>query len=649
MEVAWQPSAEYLERSLLRSFLTRHGLHSYGELVSRAAEDIEWFTEKAVEALEIEWRTTPARVVDLSRGPAWPEWFPGGVINLTEQALDRHVRNHRDRLALVWEGEEGATRTFSYGELLAEVNRCAAGLQALGVRRGDRVGLYLPMIPEVAIALLAVARIGAIYTPIFSGFAAQAVASRLESCQAKVLVTADGYYRRGRLVNMKETADKAAEAVPSVEHVVVVHRTGQPVSWQAGSDVWWHELVAGQPTAVPAVPMAASDPFMIIYTSGTTGRPKGAVHSHTGFPLKAAIDMYFLFDIHPDDVVTWVTDMGWMMGPWVVLGGLIRGATVFMYDGTIDYPGPDRLWQLVERHRITSLGISPTVIRSLMPHGPAPVRQHDLGSLRTIGSTGEPWNPEAWWWTFEHVGGRRCPIINYSGGTEISGGILGCTTITPQKPCSFSGPAPGMAADVVDENAQPIRGEVGELVIRKPWLGMTMGFWQDPKRYEDTYWSRWPGVWVHGDWALVDEDGFWFLEGRSDDTMKVAGKRLGPAEVESAAAAHPDVVEAAAIGVPDPVKGEEPVVFVVLRPGSRRDGIENEIADTVAVGLGKAFRPAAVHVVSQLAHTRNGKILRRLMRAAYLGQAGGDISSLENPQALDEVRALGEAHHRPEA
>jgi acetyl-CoA synthetase len=387
----------------------------------------------------------------------------------------------------------------------------------------------------------------------------------------------------------------------------------------------------------------AEDPYMLIYTSGTTGKPKGAVHVHCGFPIKGAQDMAHLFDTQSDDTLFWLTDMGWMMGPWAVSGTLMLGATLVIYEGTPDFPGPDRLWAIAERHGVTIMGVSPTVTRSLMAHGDEPVRRHDLSRIRVIGATGEPWNSVPWHWCFEVVGGGKRPIINYSGGTEISGGIVGCTTITPIKPCSFAGPVPGIAADVVDEQGNPLRGQVGELVIRQPWPGMTRGFWRDSARYEDAYWSRIPGIWVHGDWAAVDSDGFWYILGRSDDTIKVAGKRLGPAEVESAAVAHPAVTEAAAIGVPHEIKGEAITVFVVTKPGvEQTEQLREEIRAEVVKALGPAMKPEAVLFVTQLPKTRNGKVLRRLIRARHLGRTDlGDTSSLESPDALE---AIAQAH-----
>jgi acetyl-CoA synthetase len=348
--------------------------------------------------------------------------------------------------------------------------------------------------------------------------------------------------------------------------------------------------------------------------------------------------MAFGTDLHPGELLYWMTDMGWMMGPWLVFGALILGSTFFLYDGAPDYPGPDRLWEMVARHRITTLGVSPTLVRALIPHGEAPFRHHDLSSLRIFASTGEPWNPDPWMWLFEKVGEGRRPIINYSGGTEISGGIVMGNPILPLKPCAFSGPCPGMAADVFDESGRPVRGQVGELVIKAPWIGMTRGFWRDPERYEETYWSRWPGVWVHGDFAAIDADGSWYILGRSDDTLKIAGKRLGPAEVESVLVNHPAVVEAAAIGVPHEIKGSELVVFAVLGPGdSPSEALRSELFDRIVASQGKALAPKAILFVSDLPKTRNAKVMRRMIRAAYLGQDPGDTSSLVNPEAVEEI------------
>ncbi len=642
-EVVWRPSPETVERSRLVRFQRRHGLGSYEELLARSVQDPDWFWPAALEEMDVRWYRPYDRVYDDRAGVEWTEWFCGGELNLVHSALEKYRGTaEASRVALRWEGEDGAQRTLTYAELDAEVSRAAAALQELGVRRGDRVAIYLPMVPEVAVALLACAKVGAIVTPVFSGFAPEAVATRVRDCEAKLVVTADGFYRRGQVVPLWAHADEAARQCPSVEHLLVVRRVGTTAGWRPGRDVWWHETTAAQPPQAPTERMASGDPFMIIYTSGTTGRPKGTVHVHAGFPIKAACDMAFHFDVQRDDVVFWLTDMGWMMGPWLVLGVLILGAAMVLYEGVPDHPHPGRLWELVDRHGITVLGLAPTAVRALMRHGDGWPGRYRLNSLRVLGSTGEPWNPDPYLWYFRQVGRGRCPVVNYSGGTEVSGGIVCGTVIHPTKPCAFTGPCLGMAADVYDADGRPAKpGEVGELVVTRPWPGMTRGFWQDPQRYLETYWSRWPGVWVHGDWAVRDEDGYWYILGRSDDTLKVAGKRVGPAEVESALVTHPAVSEAAAVGIPHEVKGEAVACFVVLKPGhTPTPGLAQELRELVAQRLGRALQPEVVEFVPDLPKTRNAKIMRRVVRAAYLGQDPGDLSALENPGAVDQIRRL---------
>jgi len=634
MTVAWYPTDQYLERSRLRRFAAAHGHRDFAALHRWSVEDLDGFWRAVDRDLGLQWRRPYDGVFDSSRGIPWTTWWLGGRMNYVESGL----RHDPTRTAIIFEGEEGVTARLTYGELSAAVRKCAAGLRALGVRPGDRVGIFLPLTPECAIATLAVSAIGAIYTPIFSGYASDAIAGRLRDCDATVLITADGFRRRGQIVPMKETADAAVDGAPSVRTVIVVPRLGREIRLRSREVSW--DYVMSQSGDESVADTSPEDPYMLIYTSGTTGRPKGAVHVHGGFPVKAAQDQAHVFDLQAGDVLWWFTDLGWMMGPWLIAGGLINGATILLYDGAPDYPDAGRVWSIVERHRVTHLGISPTAIRGLMRAGEEPVRRYDRSSLFVLGSTGEPWNPEPWWWYFDVVGEKRAPLINYSGGTECSGGILGCTTWTPLKPTAFAGPVPGIAADVADAAGRALRGAVGELVIRRPWPGMTRGFWRDPDKYLATYWKRFPDVWVHGDWARIDEDGFWYIEGRSDDTLKVAGKRIGPAEVESAATAHAAVLEAAAIGVPHELKGEVIVVFVVLRPGHiAAAGLAGEIAESIAQRLGRPLRPDAVRFVADLPKTRNAKVLRRVIRAAYLGKEDlGDLSSLENPLAVEQIK-----------
>ncbi|MGH7278082.1 MAG: AMP-binding protein, partial [Candidatus Rokuibacteriota bacterium] len=443
-EIVWRPPSELLKSARIAKFMARHGVESLPALQRRSVDDPEWYWDAVVEDLGLRWTRPYTKVLDDSRGIAWPRWFPGGELNLAANCVDRHLAGpRRDAPAIVWESDAGETRTLTYAELAAEVSRLAGALRRLGVTAGDRVGVFLPMSPEAAIATLAIVRIGAIYTPCFSGYGAQAVASRLLDCEAKVLVTADGFQRRGQLVRMKETADEAVGACASIRHVLVFRRLGREIPWTAGRDRWWHEEVADQPVQCAALPVEADRPCLIIYTSGTTGRPKGAVLTHGGFALKAAHDWAYLFDVGESDRVFWLTDLGWLMGPMLITGTLIHGGTVVLFEGTPDHPAPDRLWALAARHRVSVMGLSPTAVRALMPHGARWPERHDLSALRIFGSTGEPWNPEPFRWLFETVGKRRVPIINYSGGTEISGGIIGSFPIAPIKPCSFYGPIPG--------------------------------------------------------------------------------------------------------------------------------------------------------------------------------------------------------------
>ena len=617
-----------------------HGLASYEALLARSIAEPRWFWPAVLDAIGIEFYQPYEQILDLTQGPAWPRWCVGGRMNIVHNCLDKwQATATANRPALRWEGEEGATRTLTYRELHALTNQCANGLRSLGLRPGDRVGLFMPMCPELVAAFFAVVKAGGVVLPLFSGYGVDAVSARLQDAGARFLFVADGFWRRGQRVDMRQTADAAVAASPSVERVVVVPRLGDDPAPPGPSHLAWADLVDPQSDVCETERTAADAALMLLYTSGTTGRPKGAVHSHCGFPIKAAQDMLHAHDVQPGETMYWVSDIGWMMAPWEIFGMALLGGTTVIYDGALDYPGPDRLWSLVARHGVNVLGVSPTLIRSLMRHGDEPVRRHDLTSLRILGSTGEPWNPEPWRWFFDVVGGGRLPIINYSGGTEVSGGLLAGCVLTPLKPAAFAGPPPGIAADVVDDRGQPVaRNQVGELVVRAPWMGMTHGFWNDNQRYEETYWSRFPGVWVHGDWAAIDDDGLWYVLGRSDDTIKIAGKRLGPAEVESVLVEHPGVIEAAAVGIPDPLKGQALACFCVLRPGyADSETLRAELRALVVERLGKPLRPEVVHVVPDLPKTRNAKVMRRVIRAAYLGEDPGDLSSLENPRAVEAI------------
>jgi acetyl-CoA synthetase len=622
-EVVWHPDEATRARANVFRLMRSHGFDDYHELVRRSQEDPEWFWAAAVEDLGIEFFEPWERVYDDTRGPEWTTWFVGGKVNIAYACVHRWAASpHAPRTAAVFRGEDGTRRELTFAELSDQVVRLGEALVRLGVEPGDRVAIYLPMSPEAAIASHACAHIGAIQVPIFSGFAAPAVAQRLQDSEAKVAITTETSSRRGKTVPMREIVEEACREAPSVEHVVLAP---------------FEEATADSPGVLEALPVDSEHPYLLAYTSGTTGRPKGVLHVHGGFLVSIAREAAYQADCHPDDVIHFATDMGWIMGPWTLVGAGAAGTAIVFAEGAPDWPH-DRLWRLVEEERVSILGCSPTLIRALIPHGP-PAR--DLSSLRTFVTTGEPWNPDPYMWLFDQIGGGRCPIINISGGTEVGACFLSPAPVIPIKACSLGLPALGMAMDVFGPEGESLlgTGEVGELVCKKPFPGMTRGFWRDEARYLETYWRRFPGVWTHGDWASVDEDGYWFLHGRSDDTLNIAGKRVGPAEIESAAVAHPAVTEAAAVGVPHAVKGEVAWVFCVLAPGASAQ--EEEVRARVAEVLGKAFAPERVVFVTALPKTRSAKIVRRAVRATALGTDPGDMSSVENPEALEEIaRAL---------
>jgi acetyl-CoA synthetase len=639
VSTAWRPRADAWERTRVGRFGSEHGIDDLATLRARSIEDPAWFWDAVVAHLGIPFATPYTEVLDISEGIPWATWFTGGRTNLADACCDRWAESRPDAEAIAWEGEEGTYRSWSYSRLRAEADGLARLLEHRGVTQGDTVGIYLPMVPETIAAVLAVAKLGAVFVPVFSGYGAEAVRVRMEDAEAKVLITADAFPRRGRTVPMLATALDAAP--PSVTTVIVVDRLGTEVAHDERVLPWPRRATAPFPTAA----VDSEHTLFLAYTSGTTGQPKGVVHVHGGWTVKVAEEGAFQTDIGPLDRVFWLTDLGWIMGPWLLTAGLANGATIVLYDGAPDHPGPDRLWSLLASTRATHCGVSPTLVRALMAHGDAGPANHDLSHLRILASTGEPWNEDPWRWFFEHIGGGRCPVINISGGTEVGACFLSPHPVEPISPMSLGGPSLGMAVDVFDDDGHPLRGAVGELVCTKPWPGMTRGLRNDPERYLATYWSRWPDVWVHGDWASIQEvDGHaeWFLHGRSDDTIKVAGKRLGPAEVESALVSHPSVVEAAAVGLPDELKGEQLWAYAVLADDVEpSESLREELVALVADQLGKSFRPAGIRFTRALPKTRSAKIVRRAVRAVAAGADPGDLSSIEDPTALDAIREAG--------
>jgi acetyl-CoA synthetase len=600
-------------------------------------------------AAELEWSTPWTTVLEWT--PPHAKWFVGGTLNASVNCLDRHVRTaRRNKAAVIWEGEPGETRTLTYWELHREVNRFANALKGLGVRRGDRVAVYMPMVPELVVTLLACARVGAVHSVVFGGFSAESLRDRINDAQAKVLVTADGGYRRGAVVPLKKMADEALERTPTIEHVVVLQRVGgaaPPVAWVDGRDVWYRDLVQGASAWCEPEAMDAEDMLYILYTSGTTGKPKGIVHTTGGYLTGVHATTKWVFDLKDDDVFWCTADIGWVTGhSYVVYGPLSNGATVVMYEGAPDWPEKDRFWEIVERFGVTIFYTAPTAIRAFMRSGPEWPRKHDLGTLRLLGSVGEPINPEAWIWYYTHIGGQRCPVVDTWWQTE-TGHILitalpGLTTL---KPGSATVPFPGIKAEIVNERGQPVKVGGGYLAVTRPWPGMLRTIFNDPTRYVRQYWNRWgSNVYVTGDGAKRDQDGYFWLLGRVDDVLNVAGHRVGTMEVESALVDHPDVAEAAVVGKPHEIKGQAIAAFVTLKDGvAATPAMASLLKEHVAKKIGAIARPDDIFFTADLPKTRSGKIMRRLLRDIAQGKALGDTTTLADPGAIERVKAKYES------
>jgi acetyl-CoA synthetase len=642
----WAPSGDTVAASNLGAFMRHCGEHELASLQRRADADPAWLMQRVFEFCDFRFYKPCKQMLDTSNGIEWARWCVGGTTNIVLNCIDRHRGTPTwQRPFLVWEGEDrNARRSLTYAEFDAEVCRLAGALEALGVQRGDRVGLYMPNLPETFVAFFAVLKIGAVVMPLFSGFGPQPLVARLNDGEAKVVLTADGTWRRGVPGAMKSVLDQALDSVPSVQHVLVLRHLGAAVDcpMRTGRDLNWASAVAYQPAEKPTAEMAADDPAVLLYTSGTTGKPKGCVWTHVSF-LGSMVtrDMHICADFRATDRFFFMSDMGWMVGAMCACIPSYFGGSLLVAEGTPDFPDSGRFWRLLQDHKVTYLGVAPTLIRGLMRYGDTEVEQFDLSSLRITVSGGEAWTEAPWRWFFDHVCKRRLPFLNIVGGTEVGGCNFTGTVHHPLRPGSFGMGGLGVGADIVDDAGQPVRpGQVGELVLRNPNIGFTKSLWRDDQRYLDSYWRTLPGLWVHGDFAMRDEDGLIYILGRSDDTIKVSGKRTGPSEIETLLTGTGKVSEAAVIGVPDEMKGSAIVCVCVAMPGVAADAaLEQELSAAVVKGMGTSYRPRQVLLVSDLPKTRNMKVMRRVVRAVYKGDSPGDLSALVNPEAVAELQA----------
>ena len=639
----WEPSPDLVARSNLTAFLRATGHADYDSLAAAAEVGPAWLMEEVFKFCDVRFYKPYDKMLDTSRGEPWARWCAGGMTNIVLNCIDRHRDTAAwDQTFLVWEGENKTEqRTLSYRELDREVGRLAQGLHDLGIKQGDVVALYMPNLPETFIAFFAVMKLGAILLPLFSGFGPAPIVSRLNHGEAIAVITANGTWRRGSPAPLKPVLDTALEQAPSVQHVIVVNRGGLSIEtpMRAGRDHWWHDITADKNGDIATVEMPADAPAILLYTSGTTGEPKGCVWTQIGFiGSMVTRDIIICGDFKPTDRFFFMSDMGWMVGAMTACIPSFAGASLLVAEGTPDYPDTGRFWRLIQDHRVSYLGVSPTIVRSLMRYGEE-VENYDLSSLRITTSGGEAWTAAPWQWFFEHVCKQRLPIINISGGTEVGGCIFLGTPNHPMNPGSFSRRALGVGADIVDLSGNKVPpGEVGELILRHSSIGLTKSLWKADARYIDNYWSTLPGIWVHGDFAMQGTDGLYYILGRSDDTIKISGKRTGPAELEGLLVATGKVAEAAVFGIPHPVKGSAIVCACVLMPDVAEQGIAEELSSALVKGMGASYRPERIVFVDDLPRTRNLKIMRRVLRAVFENKDPGDLSSLANPETVDALR-----------
>jgi len=639
----FQPDSDIQRSSTLAAFLRDCGADSYEDLAQRANAEPDWFWDRIINFAGIKFSRPYTQLRDMSDGPESIRWAVGGTLNLTETCLDAHIENGLgDKIAIDWVGEDGSQRSWTYSDLATETARVASALAQRGVKPGQAVGIYMPMIPEIEAALLGIARLGAVAVPLFSGFAPPAIVSRLNDSDAVAVLTADATPRRGTPVWMEAKLAEALQDVPSVHTVISLRRFGGEVA-DPGRDLDWQQSVGKADPTYPAQPVSADAALMIAYTSGTTGRPKGVVHTHLGVQAKAASDFLLGLDMKHDDRHLWMTDMGWVMGPLTLLSVLLSGATLVLAEGAPSMPGdPFRLLRIAAEMKVTHMGVAPTLVRQFMTQDPAPLSSYDLSPLRIVASTGEPWTDDAWIWQLDHICRRRAVPLNISGGTELFGAILTSTVLHEVRPGGFSAQALGVGAKVLrQDGSEAAPGEVGELVVTQPPLGLTPAIRGDRERYLETYWSTYPGIWRHGDWVRCDPDGTWYILGRSDDTLNIAGKRIGPPEIEGALTETGEVVDAAAIAAPDDIKGVAVVCVCVAAPGVVPDAdLVERLKNRVGEVVSKPFRPREIHFVEALPKTRSMKTMRRIVRAAFLDEDPGDLASVSNPETIQPIALL---------
>lgn len=639
-DIVWEPTEKLSSQSQMKKFIESTGAVDYNDLLSKADHDPEWFWNAAIKFLDIKFYKDYSAVMDSSKGIEWTQWCLDGKTNMVLNCVDKHKgTNVWNKTFIHHETEAGKKSSFSYAELDEKVCQLTEGLRSLGLGKGDAIGLYMPMIPEVAIAFLAIIKMGGMAIPLFSGFGPEPIIVRLNDGQAKAVITVDGTPRRSKTVNLKSTIDKAKKSIPSLEHVIVFDHMGLDIEKEPG-DHDWIELTKNMPVSSETEVMDSEDPMMLVYTSGTTGMPKGTVQTHGGFMAKGMFDLHVLSELSEEDRLLWMSDMGWVVGPLEIMAVTFTGATLIMAEGAPNYPEPSRIWRLIDDYKVSWLGFAPTIARIFMSQPDEQVSKYDFSSLKVVLTTGEPWNPDAWLWFFDKICGKTVPILNLTGGTEIGCGILGCTVLRPLKPCCFNTAIPGMGADILDEEGRSIEdGKVGELALRNHSIGLTRGLWKNPERYLESYWRKVPGVWVHGDWAVKDDYGMWYVLGRSDDTLKIAGKRTGPAEIEGPLLATGKIVEAAVIGIPDKVGGSAVVCVCVPKESNKNEAaLKEELIAAVVAEMGKAYKPKQIVFVQDLPKTRTMKIMRRVVKALLLGNEPGDISSMINTESIDFIK-----------